>query len=91
MQDEGTGPLFIFGDGHFISQQKFMKEVREAFKEVVVDCTKYRDHNFRIEAATSREMEESIIMTLEARPVQTVKIPREQLARYSAMLCLYQG
>ena len=70
-----------------------MKEVREALGKAGVDCTKYCGHSFRIGAAmtaASRGMDDSL-MTLgrwqSLAYAEYMKIPREQLARYSAMLC----
>ena len=89
-----TRQLFVFEDGRFLTRQRFVKEVREALGKAGVDCTKYCGHSFRVGAATtavSRGMEDSLIMTLgrwwSLAYANYMKIPREQLARYSAMLC----
>ena len=69
-----------------------------ALKEVLqvdgVDQSKYSGHSFRIGAATTaaaRGMEDSIIKTLgrwnSVDYLQYVKIPRQQLASYSKILC----
>ena len=94
VRGERAGPLFLFEDGRFLTRQRFVKEVREALRKAGVDCTKYCGHSFRIGAATtaaSRGMEDSLIMTLgrwrSLAYADYVKIPREQLASYTSMLC----
>jgi len=68
--------------------------VREALQKAGVDQSRYCGHSFRIGAATTaaaKGMEDSIIKTLgrwnSLAYLQYVKIPRDQLASYSSLLC----
>ena len=88
------GPLFVFKDGRFLTRPRFVSAVRQALQSAGVDCLKYAGHSFRIGAATtaaSRGMEDSIIKTLgrwkSLAYLEYVKIPRQQLANYSSVLC----
>ena len=88
------GPLFLYRDGRFLTRQRFVVAVRGALQEAGIDQSKYCGHSFRIGAATtaaSRGMEDSIIKTLgrwESQAyLQYVRIPREQLASYSRIMC----
>ena len=94
VRGERAGLLFIFEDGRFLSRQRFVGEVRGALGKEGIDSSKYCGHSFRIGAATTaaaRGMEDALIMTLgrwqSLAYLDYVKIPREQLASYSAMLC----
>jgi len=68
--------------------------VREALQKAGVDQSRYCGHSFRIGAATTataKGMEDLIIKTLgrwnSLAYLQYVKIPRDQLASYSSLLC----
>ena len=94
VRGERAGPLFIFEDGRFLSRQRFVGEVRGALGKAGINSSKYCGHSFRIGAATTaaaRGMEDALIMTLgrwrSLAYLDYVKISREQLASYSAMLC----
>ena len=88
------GPLFIFKDGRPLTRQRLVTALREVLQVAGVDQSKYSGHSFRIGAATTaaaRGMEDSVIKTLgrwnSVAYLQYVKIPRQQLASYSKILC----
>ncbi len=89
-----TGPLFQFKDGRPLTRQRFVMAVRQVLLKAGVQADRYAGHSFRIGAATvaaARGMEDSIIKTLgrwkSLAYLEYVKIPRQQLANYSVMLC----
>ena len=84
----------MFKDGRPLTRQRLVKALREVLQAAGVDQSKYSDHSFRIGAATTaaaKGIEDSIIKTLgrwkSVAYLQYVKIPREQLASYSKILC----
>ena len=88
------GPLFMFSDGRFLTRQRFVAAVRDALKVAGIECSKYCGHSFRIGAATTaatRGMEDGLIKTLgrwkSLAYLEYIKIPRQQLASYSSLLC----
>ena len=88
------GPLFMFSDGRHLTRQRLVEAVRQALVMAGLDASKYCGHSFRIGAATTaaeRGMEDSIIKTLgrwrSLAYLEYVRIPREQLAHYSRLLC----
>ncbi len=88
------GPLFLFADSRYLTRQRFVAAVRDALGKTGVECSRYYGHSFRIGAATTaaaRGMEDSIIKTLgrwkSLAYLEYVKIPRQQLANYSVVLC----
>ena len=90
---EGTGPLFKFQDGRYLTRQRLVDHVRAALQEAGLDQSKYCGHSFRIGAATTaakRGMEDSMIKTLgrwkSLAYLEYIKIPRDQLAAYSTVL-----
>jgi len=90
----GEGPLFVFKDGRYLTRQRFVESVRDALCKAGIDQTKYSGHSFRIGAATTaaaKGLEDSLIKTLgrwrSLAYLQYVRIPRDQLASYSRMLC----
>ena len=89
------GRLFIFKDGRPLTRQCLVTVLREVLQVAGMDQSKYSGHSFRIGAATTaaaRGMEDSIIKTLgrwnSVAYLQYVKIPREQMASYSKILCI---
>ena len=48
-----TGPLFMFADGRFLTQDRFVTRVRGALTAAGLDCSQYAGHSFRIRAATT--------------------------------------
>ena len=89
------GPLFIFKDGRLLTRQHLVQALRGALQAAGIDQSKYCGHSFRIGAATTaaaKGIEDSIIKTLgrwnSIAYLQYVKIPREQLASYSKLLCV---
>ena len=90
----GDGPLFVYKDGRYLTRQRLVEALRGALEEAGLDCAKYCGHSFRIGAATAaakQGIEDSIIQTLgrwkSLAYLQYVKIPRDQLANYSRVLC----
>ena len=88
------GPLFRFRDGKPLTRQRFVSAVRDALVKAGIQAQLYAGHSFWIGAATtaaSRGMEDSVIKTLghwkSLAYLEYIKIPRQQLAAYSAMLC----
>ncbi len=88
------GPLFVFKDGKPLTRQRLVSAVREALRCAGVEADKYAGHSFRIGAATtaaSRGLEDSTIQTLgrwrSLAYLEYIRIPRHQLASYSARLC----
>ena len=87
------GLLFVFKDGRMLTRRDFVDWVREALAKAGIDQTKYCGHSFRIGAATTaaaKGVEDCIITTLgrweSLAYLQYVKLPREQLSGYSAVL-----
>ena len=87
------GPLFVFKDGSTLTRKRFVDWVREALAKTGIDQTKYCGHSFRLGAATTaaaKGVEDCIIKTLgrweSLAYLQYVKLPREQLSGYSAVL-----
>ena len=94
VRGQQVGPLFQFKDGRPLTQHKFVVAVRDALKRAGIRADKYADHSFRIGAATTaaaRGIEDSIIKTLgrwkSLAYLEYIRIPRQQLANYSVMLC----
>ncbi len=88
------GPLFRYLDGRLLTRQRLVASVREALEEAGVDPGRYNGHSFRIGAATTaaaRGLEDSTVRTLgrwkSLAYLEYIKIPREQLATYTARLC----
>ena len=71
-----------------------MDAVRGVLQEAGIECRKYSGYSFRIGAAmtaAARGIEDSVIKTLgrwkSLAYLEYVRIPRQQLANYSSMLC----
>ena len=47
------GLLFRFGDGSFLTRERFVREVRQLLTSAGIDPTPYSGHSFRIGAATT--------------------------------------
>ena len=63
----GSGPLFVFSSGRFLTRQRFVELVRAALSSAGVDQEKYCGHSFRIGATTTaaaKGVKDSIIKTL---------------------------
>ena len=93
-RDKKAGPLFAFQDGKPLTKQRFVAAVRDALHQAGVNAESYAGHSFRIGAATtsaSRRLEDSTIQTLgrwrSLAYLEYIRIPRHQLASYSARLC----
>ena len=93
MRGSAPGPLFIFADGRLLTRQRFVDRVRDGLEKAGVDQSKFCGHSFRIGAATtaaSKGVEDCVIKTLgrweSLAYLQYVKLPREQLSGYSAVL-----
>ncbi len=89
-----SGSLFRFQDSKPLTRQRFVQAVRGALIKAGVQADRYASHSFCIGAATTaaaRGSEDSIIKTLgrwkSLAYLEYVKIPRQQLANHSVMLC----
>ena len=87
------GPLFVFGDGSFLSRDRLVQAVRVALEQAGFDAKSYTGHSFRLGAATTAAhvgLEDSIVKMLgrwESTAYQRyIKTPRETLAALSARL-----
>ena len=94
VRGQHAGPLFKFQDGRFLTRQRLVTAVRDALRSAGVQPGLYSGHSFRIGAATTaaaRGVEDSVVMTLgrwrSLAYLEYIKIPCQQLARYSTMLC----
>ncbi len=88
------GPLFLLGDGTFLTRQRLVDEIRQALDKAGIDSKAYCGHSLRIGAATTAAangMEDALIKTLgrwrSLAYLEYVRIPRNQLAQYSQLLC----
>ena len=88
-----AGALFTFRDGRVLTRARFVELVRAALRKAGVEHEKYSGHSFRIGAATTaaaKGIEDCIIKILgrweSLAYLQYIKLPREQLAGYSAAL-----
>ena len=88
------GPLFKYKDGRYLTRQRFVVAVREALERAGLEQAKYCGHSFRIGAATTaaaKGMEDSLIKTLgrwrSLAYLDYIRLPRDQLANYSRVLC----
>jgi len=86
---------WAFEDGRLLTRQRLVQALRGALQAAGIDQNKYCGHSFRIGAATTgaeKGIEDSIIKTLgrwnSIAYLQYVKIPREQQASYSKLLCV---
>ncbi len=91
---KGEGPLFGFSDGRPLTRQRLVSAVKDALDKAGVDPGHYSGHSFRIGAATTaaaRGLEDSTVRTLgrwkSLAYLDYIKIPREQLASYTARMC----
>ncbi len=91
---KGEGPLLHFSDGRPLTRQRLVSTVKDALDKAVVDPGHYSGHSFRIGAATTaaaRGLENSTVRTLgrwkSLAYLDYIKIPREQLASYTARIC----
>ena len=69
MEERGRagGPLFTWSNGHYLTRDWFMLEVRKAFSAVETKAEDYAGHSFRIGAATTaaeKGIHDSLIKTL---------------------------
>ena len=88
-----TGSLFMFADGQFLMQDRFVTGVRGALTAAGLDCSQYAGHSFRIGAATTaaqKGIKDSTIKMLgrwqSSAYLLYIRTPRDQLARLSATL-----
>ena len=81
----------MFADGSYLTRQRLVDAVRQALEKAGLDPKKYSGYSFRIGAATAaaeKGMEDSVIKTLGSLAyLEYIKIPREQFASYSRLLC----
>ena len=81
------GPLFKFVLGTPLTREALVRRLRSALSYFDVDVSQYSGHSFRIRAATTAALEDSLIKTLgrwQSTAYQLyVRLPRERLARVS--------
>ena len=89
----GTGPLFMFADGRFLTRDRFVTRVRGALTAAGLDCSQYAGHSLRIGAATTaaqKGIKDSTIKMLgrwqSSAYLLYIRTPRDQLAGVSATL-----
>ena len=89
----GSGPLFVFQDGSFLTRDRLVAAVRRALSSAGMDTRGYSGHSFRIGAATTAALvgiEDSTIKMLgrweSAAYQRYLCTPRETLAAISARL-----
>ena len=87
-----AGPLFKFSDGRSLTRQRLVTAVKEALDAAGVESGQYSGHSFRIgAAAAARGLEDSTVRTLgrwkSLAYLEYIRIPRVQLANYTARLC----
>ena len=89
----GSGPLFRFADGRFLTRDRFVAKVREALTAGGIDCSLYAGHSFRIGAATTaarQGVSDATIKMLgrwQSSAYQLyIRTPRNQLAGVSQAL-----
>ena len=89
IEGETPGPLFQFSDGRYLTRQRFVEEIYSTLQ--LTGIYQYCSHSFWIGAATTvaaKGVEDSVIQTLVSLAyLQYVRIPRQQLAGYSKLLC----
>ena len=64
---QGSGPLFCFKDGRYLTRQRFVEHVGTALQQSGINPAHYSGHSFRISAATTAAaygLEDSLIQTL---------------------------
>ena len=62
-----SGPLFTWSNGHYLTRDRFVLEVRKALSAVGIKAEDYAGHSFRIGAATTaaeKGVQDSLIKTL---------------------------
>ena len=89
-----AGPLFKFSDGKPLTRQRLVTAVKEALDAAGVESGQYSGHSFHIGAATTAAaigLEDSTVRTLgrwkSLAYLENIRIPRAQLANYTARLC----
>ena len=89
----GSGPLFLFKDGSFLTRDKLVAAVRLALQHAGMNASQYSGHSFRIGAATTAAqvgIEDSVVKMLgrwESSAYQRyIRTPRDTLAAFSARL-----
>ena len=63
----GSGPLFQFSDGHYLTRDRLVSELRRIWAATNIDTSQYCDHSFRIGAATTAAragVEDSLIKNM---------------------------
>ena len=94
VRGKNPGPLFRLKDGKPLTRNRLVVAVKEALQAAGVESGHYSGHSFRIGAATTvaeRGLEDSMVKTLgrwkSLAYLEYIRIPREQLASYTARLC----
>ena len=92
-RDSTKGPLFTYGNGRYLTQDRFVTEVRRALSSVGIQAESYAGHSFRIGVASTaaeRGMQDSLIKTLgrwqSSAYTLYIKTPRHVLCSVSRLL-----
>ena len=67
LRGPGDGPLFRFRDGHALTRERFVDQVRKVLRKVGIDQNAYSGYSFRIGAATTaaaQGIQDSLIKTM---------------------------
>ena len=87
------GPFFLFKDGHPLTRDRLVTEMRKAMSLAGVDSKHYSGHSFRIGAATTaaaRGLQDSLIKTLgrweSAAYTLYIRTPRSELCAVASRL-----
>ena len=87
------GPLFKFGDGRYLTRDRFVSAVRSALNVAGINPSLYAGHSFRIGAATTaaqRGIQDSLIKTLgrweSSAYTIYIRTPRETLCSVARAL-----
>ena len=90
----GSGPLFTFDDGRYLTRERFVRAVKDALSAAGVDASKYAGHSFRIGAATTAAncgVQDSLIKTMgrwesAAYTALYIRTPKERICAVAATL-----
>ena len=89
----GSGPLFQFSDGRYLTRDRLVCELRRVLAAANIDMSQYCGHSFRIGAATTAAragVEDSLIKTMgrweSVAYLRYIRTSKDQLAAVTARL-----
>jgi len=84
------GPFFLDGSGHLATKPWFVRQIHDILARCNIPQDEYAGHGFRIGAATTVALEDSMIQILgcwySSAFLQYVRTPKEKLATLSVTL-----